>query len=67
MIAKNGQGDDSGVPLVAGMVVPTADVTVIGGVVLVGTGVGHVGQEEDAPGVGVRVSVNVTSGFPRRS
>ena len=59
--ARHGSGDDCGVPVVTGMVVPNGDETVFGRVVLVGTGVGHV---EGISGVVVRVSVDVTSGTP---
>ena len=65
--ARHGSSDDCGVPVVTGMVVPIGDETVFGRVVLVGTGVGHVGHVEGISGVGVRVSVDATSGTPRSS
>ena len=65
--ARHGSSDDCGVPVVTGMVVPIGDETVFGRLVLAGTGVGHVGHVEGTSGVGVRVSVDVTSGNPRSS
>jgi hypothetical protein len=65
--ARPGSSDDCGVPVVTGMDVPIGDETVVGRVVLVGTGVGHGGHVEGTPVVGVRASVDVTSGNPRSS
>lgn len=64
MIVRNGVSADFGVLVVSGRVVTIVDGTVFGRVVFTGTGVELAVGDKD---VGVIVSLNVTSGSPKRS